>query len=144
MLSTRGYRPKLNTVYLCFTSSHGRSLCHEGKPVCSRFPPYKAAAPTAPFFPSKAVKCLFKNVTSWCISGTGFCFTFFSAKGDKTPSKRHILMSAVTFSTNGLWMQDFTKNWACDHFVGNTAPSKMQPKLTISLQTKVVCYSPLF
>ena len=39
-------------------------------------------------------------------------------------------MSAVMFSTNGLWMQYFTKNWACDHFVENTAPSKMAPKLS--------------
>ena len=45
------------------------------------------------------------------------------------PSKHHILMSAITFSTNGLWEQDFTKNWACDHFVENTAPSKMAPNI---------------
>ena len=38
-LSTTEYRPRLNTVYLCFASSHGRSVCHEGKmTVCLRFP----------------------------------------------------------------------------------------------------------
>ena len=53
-------------------------------------------------------------------------------------------MSAVMFFTNRLWMQDFTKNWACKNFIENTAPSKTAPKLTISLQTKVVCYSPSY
>ena len=62
---------------------------------------------------------------------------FFSAEGDKMPSKkRHILMSAVMFSTNGLWLQYFTENWACNRVVENTAPTEMAPKLTISLQTK--------
>ena len=61
----------------------------------------------------------------------GFFFTFFfSAKGNKTSSKKqHILMSAVTFSTNGLWMQYFTINWVCDRFVENAAPSEMAPNL---------------
>ena len=53
-------------------------------------------------------------------------------------------MSAVTFSTNGLWMQYFTKNWECSRFVENTAPSNMAPKLMIPLQTKAACYSSLF
>ena len=64
LLSTTGYRPRLSTVYLCFTSSHGQSVCHEGKTVHLRFPPYKAAAPASPFFPPKAGKRFLKNVTS--------------------------------------------------------------------------------
>ena len=63
-LSTTGYRPRLSTVYLCFTSSYGQSVCHESKTVHLRFPPYKAAAPVSPFFPSKAGKRLLKNITS--------------------------------------------------------------------------------
>ena len=31
--------------------------------------------------------------------------------------KSHILMTPVMFSTNGLQMQYFTKNWACGRFV---------------------------
>ena len=42
-------------------------------------------------------------------------------------------MIANTFSTNGLWMQYFTKNWASDRFVENAAPTKMALKLKISL-----------
>ena len=33
-------------------------------------------------------------------------------------------MLDITFSTNGLYMHYFTKNWACDCFIENTAPSK--------------------
>ena len=49
-LSTIGYRPRLNTVYLRFTSSYGWPVCHEGKAMPLRFPPFKAAAPASPFF----------------------------------------------------------------------------------------------
>ena len=43
---------------------------------------------------------------------------FFSAEGNETRSKKcHMLMSAVKFSTNGLWMQYLTKNWAWDRFL---------------------------
>ena len=43
---------------------------------------------------------------------------FFPIEDDKMPSKKyHILMSAVMFPINGLWMQymylNLTKNWAC-------------------------------
>ena len=37
-------------------------------------------------------------------------------------------MIADTFSTNGLWMQYFTKHWAFYRFVENAAPSKTAPK----------------
>ena len=33
-------------------------------------------------------------------------------------------MLDITFSTNGLYMHYFAKNWACDCFIENTAPSK--------------------
>ena len=33
-------------------------------------------------------------------------------------------MLDITFSTNDLYMHYFTKNWACDCFIENTAPSK--------------------
>ena len=109
------------------------------------FFPYKAGVPVSPFSPSKAAKRFLKNVTSWFVQGTGFCFTFFPLKSMKCLLKKcHILMSAVTFSTNGLWKQYFIKNWECYRFIENTAPSKMAPKLSISLQTKAACYSPLF
>ena len=63
LLSTTGYRPRLNTVYLCFTSSHGWPVYHDGKMVHLHFPPYKAVAPASPFFPLKATKHLPKNAT---------------------------------------------------------------------------------
>ena len=64
--------------------------------LISTFSPFKAAAPASPFFPTE---------------------------GDKMLSKKcHILMCAVMFSTNGHWMQYFTKNWARDCFIENTAP----------------------
>ena len=46
----------------------------------------------------KATKHLLKDATSWWVS-------------------------AMAFSTNDLWMQYFTKNWAWDRFVEITAPS---------------------
>ena len=46
----------------------------------------------------KATKHLLKDATSWWVS-------------------------AMAFSTNDLWMQYFTKNWAWDSFVEITAPS---------------------
>ena len=73
------------------------------------------------FFSVKGSKTSSKNVTSWswCVWGTGSCFTC-----DKMLFKKcHILMRAVMFSTNGTWMQYFTKNWARDCFVENTALS---------------------
>ena len=48
LLSTTGYRPRLNTVYLHFTI--GRSVCLEGKTVRLLFPQYKEAAAASPFF----------------------------------------------------------------------------------------------
>ena len=33
-------------------------------------------------------------------------------------------MLDITFSTNDLYMHYFAKNWACDCFIENTAPSK--------------------
>ena len=93
------------------------------------FPPFKAAALFLHhlFFPSKAAKRLRKMSHldhAWCLWGTGSCFPFFSAEGHKMLSKKcHILMRAVMFSRNGHWMQYFTKNWARDHFIENTAPS---------------------
>ena len=50
LLSTTGHRPRLNTVYLCFTSSHGWPVYHEGETVHLHFPPYKAVAPASPYF----------------------------------------------------------------------------------------------
>ena len=56
LLSTSGYRPRLNTVYLCFTSNQGQSLCPEGKTACLRFPLYKAVAPGSLFLSIKSSK----------------------------------------------------------------------------------------
>ena len=99
LLSTTGYRPRLNIAYLHVTSSHhGWSVCHKGKMVSLPFPPYKAAAPASPFCETSSKK--------------GRIFFFF-AKGNKTPStKCQIFKIADTFSKNGLWMQYFTKKWA--------------------------------
>ena len=79
---------------------------------------YKAPAPASPFFLLKATKCPLKNARSWWARS------------------RFLWMASQ--------MRYFIKNWACDHFVENTAQSTMAPKLMISLQTKAACYSPLF
>ena len=114
LLTTTCYRPRLNTVYLCFTSSHGWSLCHEGKTVHLCFYLHKVVAPGSPFFSGEGSEVSFLKMSHF----DGF------TEGDKTPSKKClILMSAMAFSANDLWMQYFTKNWAWDHFVEITAPS---------------------
>ena len=106
LLSTIGYKPRLNTVYLRFTSSHGWPVCHEGKAVPLRFPLFKAVAPASPFFSidgnetSSKKHHILMHIRYWLL-----LHPFFP------PSKKHhVLISAITFSTNGLLMQYFTKN----------------------------------
>ena len=73
---------------------------------------------------------------------------FLTAEGDETPSKNClILMSAV--SECFLWIASERSTSqktepTIDHFVENTAPSKVAPNFTISLQIKAGCYYPLF
>ena len=106
LLSTTRYRPRLNTVHLRFTSSHGRSVCREGKMVHLCFPPYiRQRAPTTPSFQSKAAKHLLKACHILMRIRHQLLLHLFSAEGDEKPSKKnHILISAVSFSMNGFWM----------------------------------------
>ena len=70
-----------------------------------------------PFFLSKAAKHL-KNVISWCIQGTGLCFTFFFLPVAmkcllKNATSWWVLSRFPRMASESLWMQYFTKNWAC-------------------------------
>lgn len=99
--------------------------------MCLRFPPYEAVA-------------LAKHLKG-CKAPASCSPFFFPSKSMKRLLKKcQILTIGFTFSTTGLWMQCFTKNWAWDHFVENATLSKMASKLTISLQTEAACYSQLF
>jgi len=56
----------------------------------------------------------------------------FPAEGNETPRLD------VTFSTNGLWMQYFTKNWAHNRFVENIVPQWKKYCLLFSIILKVL------
>ena len=54
------------------------------------------------FFLSKAVKGLLKPSNLNAFKAPASASPFFTAEGDEMASERHILMSAVMFSLNGL------------------------------------------
>ena len=69
------------------------------------FPPYKAEALSSPFFSVKGSETSKKRHILMHLRHWLLLHLFFSTNGDEMPSKkRHILMSAVTFSKNGLWI----------------------------------------
>ena len=128
LLSTTGYRRRLNIAYLCVTSSHhGWSVYHEGKMVTLPFPPYKAAAPASPFCETSSKK--------------GHIF-FFSPKATKRPLQNARSLRLLTHFLR--MVSECSTSKKREPFVENAALSKMAPKLMISLQTKAACYSPFF
>ena len=95
------------------------------------------------FFSSKATKHLLKKSHLDAYKAPASASPFLSTEGDETPSKkRHILMSAVTFSTNGLWMQYFTKYWAGYKLTNKKRTSYVYhvefPHILKELETKAV------
>ena len=128
LLSTTGYRRTLNIAYLRVTSSHHVcwSVYHEGKMVSLPFPPYKAAAPASPFCETSSKK--------------GHIFFFFSPKATKRSLQNARSLRLLTHFLR--MVSECSTSKKSEPFVENAAPSKMTPKLTISLQTKAACYSP--
>ena len=111
------------------------------------FPPYKAAAPGSPFFFCQRQRNVFLKTSHFhAYKALAPASPFFLLKATKCPLKKMPDLDdhCHVFYEWPLGMRHFIKNWACDHFVGNTAPSMMAPEPMISLQTKATCYSPLF
>ena len=76
---------------------------------------YEALAPASPFFLPKATKCFPKNATSWCVLS---CF---------------LGMATECSTSQKLSPRSFHRKYCA-----------ILPKLTISLQKRDACYSPLF
>ena len=96
---------KANKVYLSFISSHGRSVCCEGKTMLLHFLLYKAVAPGSHFFPfrQRNVSVFQKTSHLDAYNTSASASPSLTAEGNEMPSKKcHILMSAVMFSTNSL------------------------------------------
>ena len=117
----------------------------DGLHLC--FPPYKAVAPGSPFFFRRRQRNVFLKTSHFhAYKALAPASPFFLLKATKCPLKKMPDLDdhCHVFYEWPLGMRHFIKNWACDHFVGNTAPSMMAPEPMISLQTKATCYSPLF
>ena len=89
------------------------------------FPPYKAAAPASPFCEMSSKK--------------GHIF-FFSPKATKRPLQNARSLRLLTHFLR--MVSECSTSQKSEPFEENAEPSKMAPKLMISLQTKAACYSP--